>query len=780
MAVVRGHLVDLKYSIDKNIIVHLFCRNEIGQIIVIHDYYRPNFYALPKKNVDIIELRTRIARLKFDDHGFVTSTSTQKKSINSKEESFIKVFVSKPDAIKQVRQTIERWDEIISCFEDDISLTRKYMLENKLIPFSIFEAEVIDTGEIEASFRLYKLIRFTKKDIMFAQPETLSLSMSFEDDERGNRSLSAIAYSHEKLNKVVTWKKSSIEVPGMIKVSGEEELLDDFKKTVHDLKPDILLFEDKRIGLNIILERAKKYRQRMNINFDISEPFANPFSKKARTIGINEIFIKSIISNFISFSLVEKDLKKMYSTIDGAVNLASMAAQTEYDQLISILRQKAMINLLLFNSLYINLSELFRLVGLRMSDVLNFSLMTVTEWILVKESMDKDIIVLNKPRNIGNKEARPIHSASDAAERYTPIIDPVPGVYSKIVMIRLNRIYPHMIISSNLSPDTMNCACCTGTCKNTKGLLPTVLLDILSRIKRIDLALSKEKNDNLQRRKNILLRILDYFYEYLNSPYSRWHSKSFLEELNSMAKKEIGQLIKKTSMNNSVVYSDYSELYVSLNEDEQSYEKMLKEMFPDSPWARIEAVYEKGIFLPRDDTRFSKKRFALIDKAGSIFEYNISRQTYPFYVRQVIRELLKAILASRPKDYIADILRKYIGKLAEGKADIGSLVMKTRIAKRIEEYTEKTTQHHLVHALKAKGRAISKGDYIEYIVAALDEPISKRARLPEDMASLKYDAEYYVEKVLLPAVQDIILVKGITIEDIKESKDQSELDRFIR
>ena len=51
MATLKAYIVDLKYSLEDNLVVQLFCRTDEGKLLVIKDYYRPNFFIYPKKTV---------------------------------------------------------------------------------------------------------------------------------------------------------------------------------------------------------------------------------------------------------------------------------------------------------------------------------------------------------------------------------------------------------------------------------------------------------------------------------------------------------------------------------------------------------------------------------------------------------------------------------------------------------------------------------------------------------------------------------------------------------
>jgi DNA polymerase I len=774
MPSLRAYLVDLKYSVEENIVVYLYCRTEDKKIVVLRDYYRPNFYVYPKKNQDLVQLRTKIARLRFDDRHFVTSTTMIKKIINCKEDNFIKIFVSNPETVSKVRNTIAPWDSIINCFEEDISLTRRYMLENRIVPFSLFEAEVVDAEPYEG-YPSFKVVKFTNRDLSFVLPEVLSVSAGYQEEHKGEKILNYLGLMSEKIEKVITWKDISVNTPHAHKVAGEGEMIDEFRRIVHELKPDFILFEDVNFSLLDIMARAKKYNIHLNINFDYSEPYINPLTGKARTIGLNEVFLRKIIDNFIDFTLADHSLEDIYNTMEGVVNItSSIDEESEENQAMNIAHKKSKISYLLFSSLFPHLTELFKLVGLRGTDLLNFSLNTLVEWILIKACIDTNQIVLNKAKRDDNEEK------TNEVDRYKPVIDPVPGIYENIAVVDLTPLYPQIIINNNFSPDTLHCDCCKDICQKTRGIIPTVLIDIVSRTKRIDAALSKEVNDTLSRRKNILTRIMTYFYEYLNHPYSRWYSSDIAEKINEIAKAKINALIEETNEKNSVVYSDYRELCVHLNEDAKSYFEKLKFKFPEASWIKLKGTYKKGLFLPRDEFRQNKKRYCLMDSKNNLTIYNvIRRHSLPAFIIEVLEELVKNILMDKPKSQIMHNFRRRIDSLKSMKVDLKKLLIRHRLTKDLEEYHEKTTQRTIIKALAAKNIHASKGDMIEYIMTDADRPYSQRAALIFDMEGKRYDPEYYLQKLLLPAATEILLLKGITMHDLQDPKGQESLDRFM-
>jgi DNA polymerase elongation subunit (family B) len=764
MTIIRGYYVDLKYTIEDKVIIHLLCRDEEGNLFTLIDYYRPNFLIYPKKNIDLIQLRAKLGRLKFDDLNYVTSTNMIKKYINCNEENFIQVFVSRPETISVVRNTIKEWDSIINYFEDDISLTRRYILEKRLIPFSLFEAEVVD--HIDEGY--YKLVNYRALDMSTHEPKVMSLCCAYDEE---TSSISSISFSYEGIEKIITWKKSLIS-DKIVFVNSEYDLLISFKNFLRNYKPDILLFEDTDFKLSHIIFRARKYKIHMNINIDGTEPYFNTINNRIRTVGINEVFIKRIIENFIDFALAEKSLDYIYNTITGVVNVSTIASEDDEDhKIINLIHKKSSLNYMLFKSLCTNLNELFKLVGLRVADVLNFSLSNVIEWILIKQCLNMNQVSLNKHKYDEQKSSYPI-------KRYQPVIDPVPGIYQNIAVIDLTPIYPEIIIKNKLSPDTLSCSVDERS-SSDKGVLPSILSDIVSKIERIGMALEKTQNENLIRRRNILIRILNHFYEYLNTPYSRWYSHEILEQINSVANILINYLINEINKNNSVIFSDYHELYVEMHQKTSDLINELKDMFPEAVRINIQEECKRGFFLPRDDIKNTRKRFALLNDKGNVISNNIIKYTHPIFIKDSLNEIMKAILINKSKTEIIEIIRRIITKLNNKEVKINDITITSKLIKNIEEYNEKTIQHSLIKELEKKNVKVKKGDLINYVIINGDQAVSKRAILSEDIKDKDYDVHHYLYKILLPALEDLIPLKGISIDEIMSSKSQSHLDKFI-
>jgi DNA polymerase I len=78
------------------------------------------------------------------------------------------------------------------------------------------------------------------------------------------------------------------------------------------------------------------------------------------------------------------------------------------------------------------------------------------------------------------------------------------------------------------------------------------------------------------------------------------------------------------------------------------------------------------------------------------------------------------------------------------------------------------------------GLPVKAGSLIEYIIASGKEKerIRDRAKLPDEVKQGSYDTDYYIEHQILPAVETIFAVFGISLEQLKEGKKQKKLEEF--
>ena len=81
--------------------------------------------------------------------------------------------------------------------------------------------------------------------------------------------------------------------------------------------------------------------------------------------------------------------------------------------------------------------------------------------------------------------------------------------------------------------------------------------------------------------------------------------------------------------------------------------------------------------------------------------------------------------------------------------------------------------------MRDKGEAISPGMLIKYLVTKGKKGlIRNRVKLIDETKQEDYDGEYYIKNQVLPGIDIILAVLGISIEDLTSSSTQSTLSGF--
>ena len=195
--------------------------------------------------------------------------------------------------------------------------------------------------------------------------------------------------------------------------------------------------------------------------------------------------------------------------------------------------------------------------------------------------------------------------------------------------------------------------------------------------------------------------------------------------------------------------------------------KYINSKLPGLLELEYEGFYLRGFFI-------TKKRYALIDEEGRIITRGLEvvRRDWSEIAKETQAKVLEAILKEGSVEKAVEIVKKVVEDLANYRVPIEKLVIHEQITKSLDEY--KATGPHVAVAkrLKAKGIKVRPGTIISYIILKGDKKISDRAILLSeyDPKKHKYDADYYIEHQVLPAVLRILETFGYRKEDLRYQK----------
>jgi DNA polymerase elongation subunit (family B) len=143
----------------------------------------------------------------------------------------------------------------------------------------------------------------------------------------------------------------------------------------------------------------------------------------------------------------------------------------------------------------------------------------------------------------------------------------------------------------------------------------------------------------------------------------------------------------------------------------------------------------------------------------------------------VIRLILKEGNEKKALIYVKEIIKK----LKEREIPKADLIIRTQLKKSLSEY--KAISPHVIAARKMKelGIPLSEGNLIEYYIA---ETKGKESKLVREKVKLplekgEYNIEYYLERQILPAVENLFQVFDIDVKELINKENQNQLSKWM-
>jgi len=248
--------------------------------------------------------------------------------------------------------------------------------------------------------------------------------------------------------------------------------------------------------------------------------------------------------------------------------------------------------------------------------------------------------------------------------------------------------------------------------------------------------------------------------------------------------KEIIKKIEKSG--HEVIYGDTDSVaFTRSGKTEKEIKQLLRELNDELPGVMsldLDGFFKRGIWVTtRAGKTGAKKKYALIDKEGKIkirgFE-TVRRDWCPI-ARKTQDKVLRLILKEGDEKRALAYFKKIANKLKERKIQKEELMIKSQLKKPISEY--KAISPHVIAAkkMKAKNISVGIGTRLEYYIAETrgkNKLVREKVKLKGEVG--EYDLKYYLEKQIIPSVENIFQVFNVNIREVIEGKKQEKLGRW--
>mgnify|MGYP001565892554 CR=1 FL=1 len=700
------------------------------------------------------------------------------------------------------REVVLRFPFVGSLRESNIPYTKRYILDKQLIPNAMVECELDKEGnvkkitamdEIPLSFRTgaFDIETFgSGKQPQPEKDEIISIALSSNAGEK-------VFIQHAYTNDYT------------IACADEKKMLESFISFVSLSDMDILYtYNGDRFDFPFILERGKKFHVNVDMGFGNPQLVGKGTETAARINGTQHVDVYQLarlLTRFQFFKSPRLDLESVMRAVFGEGEKTlnhkeiweTWKTKKGIDKLVKYNLTDAQYTKRLGDEFLPLLLELARLVRLPLFEVNRSSASQLVETTLMHESVARGVLFPNPPSDeqVEGRTQNPIEGGY--------VKEPVAGLHENLAVLDFRSLYPSIMISHNISPDSLNCEhvkCREGAnkapngtwfCTQKKGLFSVVLERILDQ--RIEVQKKMDtlpKNDPqqtfLKARKQALKIVLNSFFGTLAYPRFRWYSRDSAQAITAWARHYIRQTLQWAEEDGfQTVYADTDSCFMLIGEKKESAVKKFVEKvnakLPGRMELEFDGLYRRGLFVTRKEGRVAKKRYALADANNQLtivgFEY--VRRDVSIIARETQKKVLQEILVNGNPVKAHDIVLDVIKRLRAGDVPKKELVILTQLQRRLDNYA--TTSPHVEAAIKAKkrGKEIFVGQMLGFIVTKTGKSISDRAELEEYVKEGDYDAEYYIKNQVIPAVEKIFLELGIDSTDLQRGGKQTGLSSFM-
>ncbi len=785
---INAWLVDVDYiTKESKAIIRLWCKDDEGRQVIVFDHrFEPYFYAIGNASIDKMmdvtaERYDEIVRPKRIE-------IVDRKDFGKKIRAF-KIIVGHPQHVPILRDGFS--DLNLDVREADVLFAVRYIIDNDLYPLdgiiargSPVHVEYADVAIEANEVRAQKMEKSPDLNIMAFDCEMTNPS-GMPNAEKDPIIIISVATNRGEFK--------------ILSSEDESSILKEFIDFIYAFNPDIICgYNSDNFDWPYIYQRAKIHDISLKLGKD------NSFLQVQGGV-IKRVTIPGRL-NIDLYQVVRRDIDfvKVKTLENVAEYLGVMNKSERVDLSPSEMYQY-----------WENMTKRATLYEYAKADVI--STLGIAEKMLplqyvfarmIRQPLD-EVSKMGRGRQVESflsaeafKTGDLVPSKGGVGETYVGgfVLEPKKGLHENVVCLDFSAMYPSIMISFNISPDTVVKG---GNYyeapevghrfrKEPDGFFKKILKDLVARRSELKSAL-----DGLERgsseyqlidiRQQAIKILTNAFYGYTGWSAARWYRKECAEATTAWGRYFIKESVKKAEeMGLEVIYGDTDSLFVKAKGD--GILKMAKEfaqaISKDLPLELdIQNLYEVIFFTGK------KKRYAGLTSEGDIIVkgLEIRRGDWCALAKERQAEVVRIILQERDPDKAVQLVQYTVQLLKEGQIPLEKLVIYKTLTKRINSY--ESVQAH-VRAAKRIKKPVEVGSKIGYVIVRGSGSIGDRA-YPVDMFSghengylvgdergYEIDSDYYVNNQIIPATSRILSYFGYSNAELKGQPKQATFDVF--
>lgn len=764
--------------------------SEGRRVLIIDRSFTTYFYVLPEEGEDAEKLADRIRKV-CTSLPYITGIEVVDRKYFGKPVKAIKIYCQDPDIMPEYIKVISKVKGISNFLEDDIRYSMRYMIDNNIVPCGWHEVEVEECPNV---------LNVQVDKVLIAKSTPRYLPEIIDIPKLRILGFSMICYSPKGSPKP---EKNPIIIISAITDTGEEKqfiaekteddrkIIKDFMDFIRNFDPDIIVgFETNRRDIPYLVARARVNGLSLVIDRAGAEPHTSTYGHVSITGRANvdlfdyadefpEVKVKTLENIADYLGIMKIGERVLIEDFEYAQYWDDPSKRPE---LLKFLTDNTRCIMGITEAILDFAIQLSSLVGLPLDHVGTAAVGFRVEWFLIRHAYQMGELV---PKKI----ERP----------YTPyagalVLEPNPGIHENIAVLDFKSMYPNIMISYNVSPDTYVPLGEPETDvfiapevnhrfrKEPPGFYREVLAKLIKardhvrgELKRVDRGTIKYRI--LDARQKAIKVIANATYGYAGWIGARWYIKPVAEAVTAWGRHIIMNTIKAAKdIGLEVIYGDTDSIFVKNDPEKiERLSKIVEEKFGLE--IKPDKIYTRVLFTE------AKKRYCGLMPDGKldIVGLEVVRGDWANVAKHIQEKVLEIILKEQTVRKAVDYVRRYIVSLRERKIPYRDLIIWKTLTKSPEEYEVKAPHVEAAKALQREGWTLTVGDKVGYVITVGSGKLHERAK-PYILASYdEIDIEYYVTNQIVPVALRILSLFGVKENDLlppKTGKVQTLLEFF--
>lgn len=772
----RFWLLDLNDEVIDGVSeVHLWGIDGDGRrVLVVDRSFQPYFYLLLEEAVDlpsvISEVETQTSSL-----SIVTVAREADKKFFGRPVNAIKIGCTTADECVKAARVLAKIEGVETCLEYDLRLSSKYVVDHEANPCGWWELDVETTeNEFNAGVDAVYLAKSPPKQIALTETPPLRI-LSF----------SAICYGTKGTPKperdpivILSLATNSGAVTQLVADDSDEAIIKCFVAYIHDFDPDII----SGYGVNTsewpyLLERARRHGLQLLVGRGDGEPHISVYGHVSVTGRANVDFYEfadevpdvkvKTLENIARYLGALKGGESL--SIDDTEISALWADREQRQLLLTHSLQTTQSVLKITQTLLDFASQLSNLVGLPLDHVGTAATGFRTEFYLMKQAHRLNELIPRRTR-------RPYFPYAGAT-----VLKPKPGLHDNIVVLDFKSMYPNIMTSKNVSPDTYlhkgEPVPSSGVYvapevahrfrKQPKGFYSTVFASLLAAREELTRRLDELRVDDpehrvIDARQQVVKVLTNAVYGYAGWVGARWYSRSVAEATTAWGRATITRTIALArEVGLEVIYGDTDSIFVT--HDVEKISQLLGRVEDELGLEiRPAKLYTAVLFTE------AKKRYAglLSDGRLDVVGLEVARGDWTDAAKNVQEAVLKIILTERSPEKAVTFIHNYLRDLRVRKVPYRDLVIWKTLTKPLAKYKVRAPHVEAARRLLENGWELTVDDKVGYVIIKGDGRLYERA-VPYQFSSYdELDLEYYEVKQILSAAHRVLAMFNVSLDDL--------------